>query len=232
MVPSPFWRKLPKLLRIIWARPRLFVSLVVGLVVGLTLPEDWRPVTRGLIGWNVAIWLYLCAALVMMVRSEHKDIHRRAAIQDEGGHVILALAAMASAMSFGAIVAHLANLKDLPAEAKGLHIGLALITIVGSWFFVHMTYALHYAHEFFLGAKPDESGKWVGGISFPGAQCPDYFDFLYFSYVIGVACQTADVDITGSQARRVALAHGILAFFYNNAVLALSINIGAGFIGG
>jgi uncharacterized membrane protein len=225
-------RRLPKPLRIIRARPRLFVSLVLGVMVGLALPANLRPLTRGLIGWNVAMWLYLCAAMLMIVRSAKTDIHRRAALQDEGRHVILVLAVVASAMSFGAIIAQLSNLKDLPAGAKSLHIGLALITIIGSWLFVHMTYALHYAHEFFLAAKRDETGKWVGGISFPGVQCPDYFDFLYFSYVIGVACQTADVDITGSAARRVALGHGILAFFYNNAVLALSINIGAGFIGG
>lgn len=232
MKPSSIRRRLPKPLRIVWARPRLFLSLAVGLAVGLALPEDWRPVTRGLVGWNVAIWLYLCAAMTMIVRSEKTDIHRRAALQDEGRHIILSLAALSSAMSFGAIVAELSNIKDLGYPVKSLHIGLALITIIGSWLFVHMTYALHYAHEFFLGAKRDETGKWLGGIDFPGVFCPDYFDFLYFSYVIGVACATADVNITGSRMRRLALVQCILAFFYNNAVLAMSINIGAGFIGG
>ncbi len=219
-------------MRVIWARPRLFVSVSIGLVVGLLLPPEWRTVTRGLIGWNVAIWLYLGAALVMIVRSEHRDIHRRALMQDEGRYSILTLAALSSTISFGAIFAQLANIKEMPASAKGLHIGLALATIVGSWFFVHMTFALHYAHEFFRVSKPDAEGKWLGGIAFPGVLCPDYFDFLYFSYVIGVACATADVNITGTALRRLALVHCILAFFYNNAVLAMSINIGAGFIGG
>jgi uncharacterized membrane protein len=230
--PSSVRRRLPKPLRIIWARPRLFLCLALGLIVGLALPGDWRTVTRGLIGWNIAVWLYLGAAMVMIVRSDKKDIHRRAGMQDEGRHVILALAALASAMSFGAIIAQLSNVKDMAPSAKSLHIGLALITIIGSWLFVHMTFALHYAHEFFLVAKRDESGKWVGGVVFPDVACPDYFDFLYFSYVIGVACATADVNITGSRMRRLALLQCILAFFYNNAVLAMSINIGAGFIGG
>ena len=225
-------RRLPKPLRVIWARPRLFVSVSIGLVVGLVLPAEWRIVTRGLIGWNVAIWLYLCAAFVMIVRSEHRDIHRRALMQDDGRYFILTLAALSSTISFAAIFAQLANIKEMPASAKGLHISLALATIVGSWFFVHMTFALHYAHEFFRVSKPDAKGKWLGGIEFPGVLCPDYFDFLYFSYVIGVACATADVNITGTSLRRLALVHCILAFFYNNAVLAMSINIGAGFIGG
>jgi uncharacterized membrane protein len=232
MNPNAARRRMPKPLRIMWARPRLFASVAFGVIVGLAMPSEWRPVTRGLIGWNVAIWLYLCAALVMIVRSDHRDIHRRALMQDDGRYFILTLAALSSTISFGAIFAQLANIKDMPTSAKGLHIALALATIVGSWFFVHMTFALHYAHEFFRLSKPDADGKWCGCIAFPGVLRPDYFDFLYFSYVIGVACATADVNITGTAVRRLALVHCILAFFYNNAVLAMSINIGAGFIGG
>jgi uncharacterized membrane protein len=225
-------RRLLKPIRIIRARPRLFLCALAGVALGLVLPADWRPVTRGLIGWNAAIWFYLVAAGVMILRSEHQDIHRRAALQDEGRYAILALAALSSTVSFGAIFAQLASVKDTPHPVRDLHIALAVATIVGSWLFVHMIFALHYAHEFFRAAKPDETGNWRGGIEFPGVKCPDYFDFLYFSYVIGVACATADANITGSALRRLATVHCILAFFYNNAVLAMTINIGAGFIGG
>ncbi|MGO9389736.1 DUF1345 domain-containing protein [Rhodoblastus sp.] len=229
---APANRRWPKPLRIIRARPRLFVCALIGVIVGLVLPASWRPVTRGLIGWNAGIWLYLAAAGQMILRSEHKDIHRRAVLQDEGRNVILTLAAVASTASFGAIFAQLASIKDLPFNIKSLHILLALLTILGSWLFVHLTFALHYAHEFFRVSKPDTGGKWCGGIDFPGVDCPDYIDFLYFSYVIGVACATADANITGRPLRRLALVHCVLAFFYNNAVLAMSINIGAGFVGG
>jgi uncharacterized membrane protein len=232
MSDAPIRRNLPKPLRIMRSRPRLVIAIVIGIAVGMLLPGDWRPVTRGLIGWNATIWFYLVAAGVMILRSENRDIHRRALFQDEGRHAILAMTALASTVSFGAIFAQLATVKDLPAAAKGLHIGLALATILGSWLFVHLIFALHYAHEFFRVSKCDAAGKWRGGIDFPGVDCPDYFDFLYFSYVIGVACATADASITGRPLRRLALAHCVLAFFYNNAVLAMSINIGAGFIGG
>ncbi|WP_298422615.1 DUF1345 domain-containing protein [Rhodoblastus sp.] len=231
MNPPPA-RRLPKPLRIVRARPRLFLCGALGVVVGFVLPEEWRLVTRVLVGWNVAIWIYLAAVGVMVAQSENRDIHRRAAFQDEGRYAILILAALASVASFGAIFAQLATVKETPHPIKDLHVALAVATIVGSWLFLHMTFALHYAHEFFRLARPDEGGHWRGGIEFPGDHRPDYPDFLYFSYVIGVACATADANITGRSLRRLATLHGILAFFYNNAVLAMTINIGSGFIGG
>jgi uncharacterized membrane protein len=225
-------RRLPKPLRIVRARPRLFLCAALGVMVGLVLPEGWRLTTRGLVGWNAAIWTYLAAVGIMIVRSAHRDIHRRAALQDEGGYAILALTAISATVSFAAIFAQLATANKTPYPVKELHIALAVATILGSWLFLHMTFALHYAHEFFRVAKANEEGKWSGGLAFPGVDRPDYPDFLYFSYVIGVACATADVNIMSAPMRRIATLHGVLAFFYNNAVLAMTINIGAGFMGG
>ncbi len=139
--------RLPKILRVIRARPRLLSATLLGLALGFALPEAWRPVTRGLIGWNAAVWTYLIAALAMIWRSEHKDIHRRAALQDEGRYAVLALTAVAATCSFGAIFAQLATVRQAAPEVKGLHVALAISTILGSWLFVHMTFALHYAHE-------------------------------------------------------------------------------------
>jgi uncharacterized membrane protein len=226
-------RRWSKPLRMLRARPRLFVCALLGVAAGFFTPEHLRPVTRGLLGWNVMVWSYLAAAGAMILRSEHQDIRRRATFEDDGRYAVLALAAIAATVSFGAIFAQLGTVKDAPAAVRGWHIALALATILGSWLFVHLSFALHYAHEFFRTAKPDDGGLWRGGVAFPGVDRPDYPDFLYFSYVIGVACATADVNITGRPLRRLATLHCILAFFYNNAVLvAMSINIGAGFIGG
>jgi uncharacterized membrane protein len=127
-------------------------------------------------------------------------------------------------------------LTSLAALAAGmikvLHIGLAAATIVSAWFFIHLTYALHYARECFdeYFAEPGRPAAERGGLAFPGTEHPDYYDFLYFSYVIGVACQTADVNISSPAMRRVVLVHCVLAFFFNSAVLALTINIAAGLI--
>ena len=104
--------------------------------------------------------------------------------------------------------------------------------MLSAWVFIHLTFALHYAHEYFDETKAVEGEKPAlrGGINFPDTDEPDYWDFVYFSFIIGVAAQTADVTIGSKVIRRTSLVHSILAFFFNSAVLALTINIAAGLI--
>jgi uncharacterized membrane protein len=132
----------------------------------------------------------------------------------------------------GAIVAELGPVKTLEGWSKAAHLGLAILTVVDSWLFIHLTFALHYAHEYYFerATSPDREPQLRGGLVFPGTEQPTYIDFLYFAYVIGVACQTADVSTSSAAMRAVALAQGVLAFFFNTAVLALTVNIAAGFV--
>ena len=106
------------------------------------------------------------------------------------------------------------------AQATG-HVALAIITIFLSWTFVHMIFSLHYAHEFY-GERRD--GK-IGGLDFPGGGHPDYWDFLYFSLVIGMTSQVSDVCVSSRYIRRVVAVHGVLSFFFNLTVLALTVNL-------
>ncbi|WOJ90204.1 DUF1345 domain-containing protein [Methylocapsa polymorpha] len=219
-------------LRIIRGHPRLFLGVAASLVTGLALPGAFHLSTRLLIAWNVGTWLYFVTSLWLMAHANAATMRRRAKASDEGRFLILVLTSLAAFASIGAIVAQLGAVRDMSGLLKGLHIGLAAATILSAWFFIHLTYAFHYAHEYFdeLEAEPGKPPKDVGGLMFPGTDNPDYFDFLYFSYIIGVASQTADVQITAKEMRRVSLAHSILAFFFNSAVLALTINIAAGLI--
>jgi uncharacterized membrane protein len=106
------------------------------------------------------------------------------------------------------------------------------MTIATGWTFIHLTFALHYAHEYASEhrRRPELDDKIRGGLQFPDTTTPDYSDFLYFSFIIGVACQTADVALSSPMMRRIALAHGVVAFFYNTIIVALTINIAAGLI--
>ena len=219
-------------LRVVRSHPRLFAGMAISLLVGVVLPDSFRLATRLLIAWNTGTWFYFIATGIMIARATPQSVRRRARMSDEGSFFILVLTSLAAIAAIAAIVAHLAIVKDLSGTIKGLHIGLAAATIVSAWFFIHLTYALHYAHEYFdeYFAEPDRPAAERGGLAFPGTEHPDYYDFLYFSYVIGVACQTADVIISSRAMRRVALVHCILAFFFNSAVLALTINIAAGLI--
>jgi uncharacterized membrane protein len=223
-----FW--LP--LRVVRGHPRLFAGIAAGLLAGVLLRSSLLLSTRLLIAWNAGTWFYFIATGIMIAWASPQSIRRRASTTDEGKFFILVLTSLAAIAAIAAIIAQLTIVKDLSVTNKGLHIGLAAATIVSAWFFIHLTYALHYAHEYFdeYFAEPGGPAAERGGLAFPGTAHPDYYDFLYFSYVIGVACQTADVSISSPAMRRVALVHCVLAFFFNSAVLALTINIAAGLI--
>ncbi len=234
--PAPsWWRRLFRLwlpLRVVQAHPRLFAGLAAGFAVEIFLPESFSLSTRLLIAWNVGTWIYFIATGIMIVRASPQSIRRRAKATDEGKSFILVFTGFAALAAIAAIIAQLAIVKELSGTIKGLHIALAAATIISAWFFIHLTYALHYAHKYFdeYFAEPGRPAAERGGLVFPGTENPGYYDFLYFSYVIGVACQTAAVAISSPAMRRVAVVHCVLAFFFNSAVLALTINIAAGLI--
>jgi uncharacterized membrane protein len=219
-------RALP--VRLIQARPRLFVCIAIGILLTLVLPHDWRLATRLLIAWNGAIILYLFLGAHMMMRADKLSIRRRAQLTDDGKYAFLGLSVLAAIASFAAIVFELSGVKDLTGQNKAAHIALVVTTIVSSWFFVHLTFTLHYAHEYFADElrTPDPTDV-RGGLIFPGTKDPHYLDFLYFSYIIGVASQTADVATSSATMRALALVHGIVSFFFNTTILALTINIAA-----
>jgi uncharacterized membrane protein len=221
-----------RLVRLVQGRPRLFISAVLGVMTGLLTPSSWHDMTRWLVAWNTCALLYFVLTGWLIAHASEAAIRHRAKIQDEGRFTILILTSIAALTSMGAIVAQLAIVKDLSGPIKGLHIALAMMTIVSAWLFIHLIFALHYAHDYFAAevASDDGSDRLRGGLNFPETDTPDYYDFLYFAYVIGVASQTADVSITSKAMRRTALVHCILAFFFNSAVLALTINIAAGLI--
>jgi uncharacterized membrane protein len=245
-------------LRVLAARPRFFIAVGVGVVAGLAAPAELGVVTRALIGWNLAVLSYLATVLASFRGAGRRRIRHQAQFLDDGRFFVLVLSAVASAAAIGAIVAELGAARELHGLARAAHLALAGGTIVSSWLFIHMVFALHYAHEYYLerqmsGADPQDDGDDPfdfdrdgdvddddfaiaaeasddprGGLMFPGTKSPGYLDFIYFSYVIGVASQTADVEISSRPMRAVSLAHSVLSFFFNTTILALTINLAAG----
>ncbi|WP_374601065.1 DUF1345 domain-containing protein [Niveibacterium sp.] len=216
------------LYRQILARPRLFLSALTGLLVGLTLPDSLahHTVTRLIIAWNAGACLYLVLALKLIFSSDHVKMNQRARTQDEGRLVILTLVVIAAVVSLTSIIAELGVVKDLHGTIKYAHIALAALTIVSSWGFTQVMFASHYAHDFYLARA--QGG--TGGLTFPECETPDYGDFLYFACVIGTSGQTADVSFTSRPMRRTGLLHCVLAYVFNTTVLALTINIASGLL--
>jgi uncharacterized membrane protein len=212
------FRKMSRPLRMVYARPRTFIAIALGIGVFFLLPDRWRLVTRLLAGWDCSVALYLLLVYTMVMRGGLAHIRRNAVLQDDGRFLILLLVAAGAFASIAAIIF------ELDASHRGTgELTLATVTIALSWAAVHTAFALHYAHEFYRGAKP-------GGLQFPSGDQhvdADYWDFVYFSFVIGMTAQVSDVGITDKIIRRTATVHGIIAFVFNTALLALMVNIAA-----
>lgn len=212
------FRKMSKPVRVVYARPRTFISIAIGIVAFFLLPGSLRLVTRLLLGWDIFVGFYLVLVYTLVLRSGLMHIRRNAVLQDDGRFLILLVTALGAFASIAAIVLELGADHRSTAE-----LALATLTIALSWTAVHTTFALHYAHEFYRGAKP-------GGLDFPKGhedQEPDYWDFVYFSFVIGMTAQVSDVGVTDRIIRRTATVHGIISFVFNTALVALMVNIAA-----
>jgi uncharacterized membrane protein len=212
------FRKMSKPIRVVYARPRTFISVLIGIIAFFLLPGSLRLVTRLLIAWDIFIAVYLLLVYIMMFRCRLAHIRRNAVLQDDGRFLILLVTALGAFASIAAIVFELGGSHRSVADLT-----LATLTIVLSWAAVHTTFALHYAHDYYRGAKP-------GGLQFPSGdqqEHADYWDFVYFSFVIGMTAQVSDVGITDKTIRRTATVHGIISFVFNTALVALMVNIAA-----
>lgn len=212
-------------------RPRLYLCFAVTVGVYLACPADLRIATRALLAWNAGALLFIALVGLMIARSSDRSIRERAFLEDDNQWLLLLFGTGAACASIAAIVAELGSVKDIAGLVKALHIGLTALTILSAWTFIHLLFALHYAQEYYArpaGAKGGVSAR--AGLRFPGEKEPTYGDFLYYSFVIGCACATADVETISKVMRRITLAHGVVAFFFNTIVLALTINIGAGLV--
>jgi uncharacterized membrane protein len=229
MAQSPGKPLMMRLLGPFGPRPRLTLSILLGLATGLAclaIPE-MKVSTRLVIGWDALSLAFLGSMLVTMLQHTPTEIRARAAVDDEGRGFILTLVLLAAAASVWAVGAELGFAKDSKGLMKALRIGLAFGTVIASWFMVQMIFALHYAHEYY-GVDEDDGARDAGGLDFPGDKEPDYWDFLHFSIVIGAACATADINFTSKGLRQLGTLHSLVAFAFNTVIVALTINLTAG----
>jgi uncharacterized membrane protein len=212
----------PLPVRVAKLHAKLVIAIIVGIAVAAIMtPLELRWLPRALAGWDVGVAVYLALTFSLMWRADVAQIRRRASEQDEGGVFILLLSIVATFASLVAVVFALGGAKQGAQSGAALHVLLAFATILLSWAFVHTIFSFHYAHEYY-GGRGDGS---IGGLNFPNDAKPDYRDFLYFSLVIGMTSQVSDVAIGSKVIRRVASVHGVLSFFYNLVVLALTVNM-------
>jgi len=191
------------------------------------LAHALTPLTRGLAAWDAGIVGYLATLFWLLRHATPDKIAAKVAATDEGRFFILFISLLAFVLSIAAIVAEAGQAAAAHGADKPARVAFVLITVALSWLFVHTTFANHYAHEFY-GQSPANEAR--GGLIFPGDLDPNFWDFLHFALVIGVANQTADIQISSKSIRNVVTVHGFIAFVFNTVILALAINFAASMI--
>ncbi|MFL1504724.1 DUF1345 domain-containing protein [Pseudomonas sp. O64] len=202
--------------------PRLSSAAVLGLAVGILAPADTL-ISKVLIGWNAGVWTYLLLMVWLATRARADDVKRIAEVEDENAGLVLFMVCIAAIASLATITVNLVGSKDLDSTARLLHYGFTGMTVIGSWLLTGVIFSVHYARLFYTWEGDEPALRFAEGL-----RNPNYWDFLYFSFTIGVAVQTADVGVATRSLRKVVLGQSLIGFLFNTAILGFSINIAAG----
>lgn len=231
MTPAPPQSGIPQtsrsnglLLRItrLGAKQRLAAALALAVATYVAVPDSVSWHTRLVASWDVATLAYLALAWTIVGLADAQSTRAHALAQDTSGYVIFLFvlgAACASTVAIGFVVA---TIKGLAFWPKAWHLTLTIAALMSSWLAIQTVFTFHYARAYYRdeGRHPARSG----GLAFPGGADPDYMDFAYYAFVVGMTSQVSDVQVISPAMRRLTLVHGVLAFVFNIAVLALSIN--------
>lgn len=205
--------------------PRLSAASLIGLAVGILVPADTL-VSKILLGWNAGVWTYLALMLWLTIRAKAEDVKRIAEVEDENASLVLFMVCISAIASLATITFELVGTKDLPSTERMLHYAVTGVTVIGSWLLIGMIFSVHYARLFYTWQGKEPALRFAEGL-----RTPNYWDFLYFSFTIGVAVQTADVGVATRGMRKVVLGQSLIGFVFNTAILGFSINIAAGLFG-
>ena len=215
--PMTFFREL-------FTGRRLLICGALGVALFLAFPASWGNAIRSALAWILAVGCFLALTVYAAGDAPPERLRARARRQDSSRWVILGLIVLAAAVSLVAVAVLLHKQDGETLAQLVARIALVAGVVMASWSLTHTVFSLHYAHGYY-GDGPTPGSDDAGGLLFPGKdKFPDFWDFLYFSLVIGMTCQVSDVQITGKHMRRLAAMHGVLSFFFNTVILALTIN--------
>lgn len=212
------------------SRQRIGLAVMFGMTVFVLLPDAMHLYSRILAGWIGGVFCFLSIVFWMMVSSDAEKTYDRAQRQEAEHWAIFLLVVCMALISIGAIALMLLDNKDVPAPALTVQIALSIISILLSWFLTHTMFALHYTACYYRIDHSDPELEHAGGIELPSGEQPDFLDFLYFSFTIGMTSQTSDISIVTSPMRRLSLGHGIVSFFFYSVIIALSVGVVGGLL--
>jgi uncharacterized membrane protein len=201
------------------APPRfiLFVLVFAAGLAGGNALFGWRLGT--MLGFDVAALLFLLSLVPVVRSSDVPSMRAHAARNDANRVLLLGITGAVMAVVLVTVAAELSVKSDPVPWSKPLIVA----TLTLAWLFSNAVYALHYAHLYY-SRKRDGSGD-QGGLEFQGDEEPQYWDFIYFGFTLGMTFQTSDTSITSARLRKIAVIHSFVAFVYNLGVLAFAINV-------
>ncbi|MEO8885341.1 MAG: DUF1345 domain-containing protein [Mucilaginibacter sp.] len=207
------------------AHYRLYFSLFIAVVAFFFVRNQFSIPAIALISWVAFAMTVIIMDWIIIIKAHPREVRKIARLEDSNRTLIFLFVIAASVISLGAILFLLKSTKGhSQADVTG-HILLAMASVIVSWWLVHTLFAMRYAHLYYAINVEDGDTKSYGGLEFPKTTDPDYLDFVYFSFVIGMTFQVSDVEISDKYIRRLAWIHGLIAFAFNTAIVALSINI-------
>jgi uncharacterized membrane protein len=212
------------------AHYRLLISLMVSAIVFLCVRSNSTTPSIILLTWIGCAVTVIALDWVIILSSHPREVRKIAKLQDSSRTFLFLFIIAASVASLGAILFLLKATKGLSDADKIGHIFLAITAVLISWWLLHTIFTLRYAHLYYSTGIDEGAPKSTGGLDFPGKEDPDYMDFVYFSFVIGMTFQVSDVVITSRRVRRIALTHALLSFAFNTTIVALSINVISGLV--
>ncbi|MDM3886679.1 DUF1345 domain-containing protein [Pseudomonas sp. BCRC 81390] len=211
--------------RLTHTHPRLTAATLVGLLGAWLIPAD-DTVQHILAGWNLGVWLYLLLVFYLTWTATPAKVHKVARVEDENAGLVLLTVCIAAIASLAAVTLQLVSSRGLQGTALALHYLYTGLTVAGSWLLIGCIFSLHYARLFYTAQNHEPALRFADG-----ERHPDYWDFHYFSFTISMAVQTSDIGVAGRSLRKVVLAHSLVGFVFNTAILGFTINIAAGLLG-
>lgn len=214
------------------AHHRLYISLSISLVVFLAAYERFSAGTHFMITWLTYALSSLTLSWITILTSHPAEVKHDAHAQDSSRTLVFLFAVAAALASLFAIVILLKGSAENMKQDLANQIIIPFACVISSWWLVHTVFTLRYAHFYYCDMEKDDKHKKIkpGGLTFPEENEPDYLDFTYFAFVIGMTFQVSDVQITSKKIRRLAWMHGVLSFAFNTIIVALTINIISGLI--
>lgn len=213
------------------AHHKLYASLIFTAIVFGVSYDHFPTALHLMLSWLAYAVISITLSWITILSSHPIDMKREASAQDSSQVAVFAFVVIAAFASLLAILLLLEDLGTKPSERLALPILIPLACVCGAWWMVHTVFTFRYAHLYYSGIEDSKNHALTpGGLLFPGEEEPDYLDFTYFSFVMGMTFQVSDVQITSRKIRRLAWIHSIIAFAFNTVIVAFTINIIAGLI--